>query len=137
MATQTPHPVTHIFKEVNKGKYKTVQHYELVEVDKGASLLTEKINISKDQNYALSMPDYWLKVRQGKKWSRNLTGLFKTHIQGVYKGDFYNKRDLLLFKFSDNQETLTVYYFQNYFTRDISQVLNKIGFSYTIKKRGA
>lgn len=122
MATQLQKPVTHIFKEINEGKYRSVKHYELVEVVNGNSLLSNQLNISKNRNCALSMPDFWLKIRQGKKWSNCITGLFKTGKSSIYKGDVNKRKHLLIFKFND-EVTLTVYYFKNYFTNDLSRVL--------------
>ncbi len=122
MATHKPKPVTHIYKEINKGKYRSVKHFELAEVLNGTSLLSELINISKNRNCAMSMPDFWLKIRQGAKWSNCITGLFKTNKLDFYKGDHNKKQNLLIFKFSD-ADTLTVYYFKNYFTNDLSNVL--------------
>ena len=122
MATQNP--IIHVYNEVNKGKYKSTKHFELVEVINGKSQLSEMINLSKDRKFALSTPEYWLKTRQGNKWSKKaLTGLFKTNRRFVYKGDENHRQHLLLFKFSDNAGTLTVYYFKNYYTSDLSKVL--------------
>ncbi len=125
MATQhTPIPVTHIYKEVIKRKYKSTKHFELVEVKSGKSQLSEIINLSKNRKFAKSNPDYWLKTRQDNKWSKKaLTGLFKTNRRFVYKGDENHRQHLILFKFSDDAETLTIYYFKNYFTGDLSKVL--------------
>lgn len=122
MATQTPKPVTHIFKEVNRSKFLSVKHFELTSVSNGNSQLSELINISKNRNCAMSMPDYWLKIRQGPKWSKCITGLFKTAKQDLYKGDHNKRQHLLIFKFSD-ADTLTIYYFKNYFTTDLTKVL--------------
>ena len=124
MATHTP--IIHIFKEINVGKYKSVKHYELIEVKNGSTQLSNLINISKDRNCAQSMPTYWLKIKQGKKWSRCLTGLFKTGIVNTFKGDIQRKRHLIIFKFSDSGNTLTAYYFLNYYTIDLSNVLRLI-----------
>ena len=77
MNTATPQPVTHVYKEVNEGKYKSVKHYELQQCN-GTPLFSTLINISINQNCAQSMPDYWLKIREGKKWTKYITGLFKT-----------------------------------------------------------
>ncbi|WP_157972889.1 hypothetical protein [Aureibaculum luteum] len=123
MATQIPQPITHLFKEINEGKYKTTKHYELLEMLNGRTLLSNFLNISKNQNCALSMPEYWIKIRQGKKWSKCLTGLFITSKTNLYKGDINRKRDLVVFKFSDDTSTLLVYYFQNNYTTDLSKVL--------------
>jgi hypothetical protein len=125
MATQTL-PVTYIFKEINIGKYNSVKHYEIVSNNGTQNNLFTLLNISKNRNFAQSMPDYWLKVKQGKKWSNCLTGLFKTSTQNIFKGDLYKKKDLLLFKFSDDADTLTICHFENYFTTDLSNVLQFI-----------
>ena len=136
MATNVPHPIIHIYKEVNIGKYKTTKHFELSELKNGIPLLSERINLSKNRNFALSNPDYWLKIRQGNKWSRNITGLFKTNVRFVYWGDHDHRKNLIIFEFSDDAATLTAYYFQNYFTRDLSHVLHFINKNTINKKRG-
>ncbi len=123
MATQTPTPVIHVFKEINEGKYKSVKHYELQEVINGTTLLSNQINISKNRKCALSIPDYWLKIKQGKNWSRCLTGLFKTGVSLIYKGDINHKKHLVLFKFSSNASTQTIHYYKGYYTKDLSKTL--------------
>ncbi|UMB60261.1 hypothetical protein MHL31_14395 [Lutibacter sp. A80] len=122
MATQTPIPIIHTYKEVNTGKYKSVKHFEIAEVENSTPPLSKLLNISKNRNCALSMPDYWLKIRQANKWSKCITGLFKTDFKNIYKGDVNKKQHLLIFKFNDT-DTLTVYYFKNYYTQDFSKVL--------------
>jgi len=136
MTTTTPTPITHFFKEINEGKYRSVKHYELIALQNGTTQLSNLINISMDRNCAQSMPDFWLKIKQGKKWSRCLTGLFKTGISNIYKGDIQRKRHLIIFKFSDSGNTLTAYYFLNYYTRNLSNVLHLITKQQTTKKRG-
>lgn len=126
MATKIPKPIIHIYKEVNIGKYKSVKHFELSTTQNGNPILSNKINISKDRSYAKSSPQYWLKIWSGNKWSDWITGLFKTNTRFVYWGDQSNRRNLLLFKFSNDVETVTVFYFQNYFTRDLSQVSHHV-----------
>lgn len=121
MTTHTP--ITHIYKEVNKGKYKITRHYELVDVQNRASKLSKLLNISNNRNFAQSTPDFWLKIKQGKKWSDYITGLFKTDIKNLYKGDIDHKKHLLLFRFSEDTETLTVYHFKNHYTNDLSNLL--------------
>ena len=122
MATQKPQPVTHVYKEVNEGKFKSVKHYELFE-SSGTPLLSTLINISKDQNYAKSMPELWLRVRQDNKWTKYVTGLFKTSKKGIYKGDTQKKRNLLIFKFSGSGNTLTIEYYENFYTNSITTFL--------------
>ena len=126
MATHITKPITHIFKEINEGKYKSVKHYELIEVRNGTTFLSNSINISKDRNCAKSNPDYWLKIREGKKWSKNITGLFKVKAKLTYKGDDNHRQNLIIFKFSEGARELTAYYFKDYFTTDLSNVLGFI-----------
>ena len=125
MATQTT-PETYIFKEINIGKYNSVKHYQIVSNNGTQNNLFTLLNIGKNRSFAQSMPDYWLKVKQGKKWSKCLTGLFKTSTQNIFKGDLYKKKDLILFKFSSNADTLTICHFENYYTKDLSNVLKFI-----------
>ena len=123
----TVKPITHVFSEINEGKFKGVKHYELIEVKNGTSKLTELINISKDRQCAQSIPDYWLKERNGKKWFKQwTTGLFKTGFRNIYKGDKDHKKHLIVFKFTDNAKILTAYYYKDYYTNDISKVLPPI-----------
>ena len=124
MATQnTPQHSTYVYKEINVGKYKATKHFELVGLDNPKNKLSNLVNISKDRNCAQSMPDYWFKIKQGKKYSNWLTGLFKTENPSIFKGDLDKKRHLVLFKFSDYASTLTIKYFENYYTRDLSALL--------------
>ena len=125
MATQTPKPVTHVYKEINVGKYKSVKHYELLECNK-TPIFTPLINISKNQNSAQSMPIYWLKIREGKKWGRYITGLFKTHYPSIYKGDTKRKKHLVIFKYSRDESILTIEFFTDYYSNDLSKVLPTI-----------
>ena len=120
--TATANPVIHVFNEINAGKYKSVKHFELQKVINGKTLLSNSINISKNRDYALSSPDYWLRIKQGNNWGGYLTGLFKTSRNNIFRGDVNKRQHLLIFEFSDNSNTLTVNYFQNYFTADLSNL---------------
>lgn len=124
MATITP--ITHVFSEINEGKYASVKHYELQSVSNGTNQLSELLNISKNRNCAQSMPIYWLKIRNGKKWSKCITGLFSTTEKNIYKGDTEKKKNLVLFKFSDNAKTLTVYFYSSFYTKDLRNLLPTI-----------
>lgn len=127
MATQIPTPIIHVYKEVNTGKYKTTQHFNLVEVKKGQNYISEKLNISVNRNCALSMPAFWLKIHNGKKWiTPFLTGLFKTKKPNIYYGDVDKRTHLLIFVFSDNKENLKVYFFKNYYTKDLRLIAHFI-----------
>jgi hypothetical protein len=127
MTAATPKPIVHIFKEYNIGKFKTTRHYRLETVLNGINRLTDIINISKDRNCAQSMPEYWVQIRDGNKWKKpRLTGLFKTGVNLIFKGDTQKRTNLVLFKFSDNAETLTIYFYSNFYTKDITTLLNTI-----------
>ena len=126
MTTATINPIVHVFSEINEGKYASVKHYEFIQVKNGTNQLSELLNISKNRNCAQSIPIYWLKIRNGKKWSKCLTGLFSTTEKNIYKGDTDKKKNLVLFKFSDNAKTLTVYLYPNYYTKDLSDLLPAI-----------
>lgn len=117
MAIQ-PKPVIHVFKEINESKYATVKHYELQDVQNGTTLFTNNLNISKNKNFANSMPEYWAKVKKGDKWSKCVSGLFKTNLPVILKGGINHKKHLVLFKFSNGISDLTVYYFKNFFAKD-------------------
>lgn len=123
---QIPQPIILFYKEVNKGKHSSVRHYELIEVKNGSSRLSSQLNISKDRGFAKSNPEYWLKVREGNKWSKPVSGLFKTNLDEVFRGDLNNKQHLIILKFSNNGEDVTLYLFQSYFSLDLSNVLRLI-----------
>lgn len=123
-----PKPTTHVYKEINEGKYKTTKHYELVNVENGTQKLSNLINIVVDRGFAKSAPPYWLKIRIGKRW-KIFTGLFKTPNPGFYyadKGSNNHKEDLLIVKLSNHDSDLTVYYFKNFYTTNLSVVLKSI-----------
>lgn len=123
-----PKPTRHVYKEINEGKFKTTKHYELVEVENGTQKLTDLLNVVVDRGFAKSAPNFWLKIRVGKRWV-NFTGLFKTSSPGLYfadKGNNNRKEDLLIVKLSNYERDLTVYYFKNYYTANLSGVLKLI-----------
>lgn len=122
MAKYIPQPETYIYKEINQGKFKSVKHFELIKGTENPVLST-LINISKNQNCAKSMPDYWLRIREGKKWTKYITGLFKSPRKGVYKGDTNRKKNLLIFKFSEDGKRLTIDFYPNYYTNNITRLL--------------
>jgi len=127
MATATPRPIVHVFKEYNIGKYKSTRHYELQKVTDGTNQLTDIINVSKDRNCAKSSPIYWLQIREGNKWKTpRLTGLFKTSANLVFIGDTEKRTNLVLFKFTDKAETLAIYFYSNYYTKNIKALLQII-----------
>ena len=126
MATQIPHPITYNYKETHLGKFKTVKRYELVTVNTKNPKLSNIIRISKDQLFAKSSPVYWLDGHNGKKFVKpSITGLFKTSKGYIYYGDIDINRvktHTLIFVFSRNAETLTIKFFENFYTKDIDSL---------------
>ena len=132
MNTATLQPVTHVYKEINKGKYKSVKHYELQRTLNGTPLLSDLLNVSKDRMCAKSSPLFWVQTHNGKKWVKpRLTGLFKTPKKDTYKGDAKDKKHLIIVKFFDDYDYMIVYYFKDFYTRDIKTVLSFIDASIT------
>ncbi|RTY94327.1 hypothetical protein EKL32_11255 [Flavobacterium sp. GSN2] len=123
-----PKPTIHVYKEINEGKFKTTKHYEIVEVENGTKKLSDLININADRGFAKSTPNFWLKIIVGKRWV-NFTGLFKTSTPETYyadKGSNNRKEDLIIVKFLDNEKTVVIYYFKNYYTANLDTVLRFI-----------
>ena len=123
MAT-IPTPTVHSYTEINPGKYAEVKHYELKEVTNGNKVLSTLINVSKNRKFARSNPDYWLKIREGKKWiNPALTGLFKTNFPFIYKGDSQHRKNLIIAKFTKDASQVNIYYFKDYYTRDLKTLI--------------
>jgi hypothetical protein len=123
-----PKPTIHVYKEINEGKFKTTKHYQLVGVENGTPILSDLINIVVDRGFAKSAPNFWLKIRNGKRWE-NFTGLFKTTTPDLYfadKGNNNRKVDLLIVKLSNHEREMTVYYFKGYHTANLREVLRLI-----------
>ncbi len=110
-------PIILKYYATNLGKFKSTVYYQFKEATQGDlhdTNLTELININKDREYAKSSPTYWLQIRINSKWQKpRLTGLFKTELQRVYKGDSNKCRHKLIFKFSLSKQELTIYYFKD------------------------
>lgn len=124
---KAPIPVTHIFKEFNEGKYRTVKHYELKEVINGQPLLEPIVQLANNRAFAKSKPIYWFTHKKQNKWvTPRLTGLFITDKHNVFNGDINNKTNLLLFFIDDINNTLKVDYYKDYFTYKITPLLNSI-----------
>ncbi|MGY5352012.1 hypothetical protein ACXGQW_05535 [Wenyingzhuangia sp. IMCC45533] len=123
MATHIPTPIIHVYKEINIGKYTSTKHFELIEVKNGTPTLSNKLNLSTNRNCALSMPIYWIKEREVNKWAKKwLTGMFKTETSCLYYGDTQKRKNLLIFKYCKSQGSLKIYFFKNYYTKDLNAV---------------
>ncbi len=126
MNTNIPKPLICEFVEVNKGKHRTVRHFNPVKGKTSKGIFSNLINISNNRAYAKSNPKYWIKCREGNKWSRPVTGLFKTKYSNVFFGDLDHKTSLLIMKFDNDDSTITAYLYQNYYTRDLEGLLRRI-----------
>ena len=114
MMNTANNPIVLIYDATNLGKFKATIHYQLREGNLSNTDLTELLNISDDRECAKSSPIYWLQIRHNNKWQKpRLTGLFKTELQNTFKGDTQLVTNKLVFVFSNQRQTLTVYYFKD------------------------
>ena len=127
-------PIKTVFKEVKR--FKQVRHYQSENKAIQTNLLTSLINISKDREFNNSKGVlYWLKIREVKKWSSNITGLKRTKNNFVFFGDIPTKRNgifkpthLLIFVFNHQGTAVNIYLFNNYYPlnkRELQNVLSK------------
>jgi hypothetical protein len=124
--TATPTPVTHIYKEINVGKYRTVKHYQLQKLKNGEPQLENIVQLANNRAFAKSKPFYWFTQRNGGKWQKPfITGLFETIIPGIYNGDVNHKNNLLIFQVDEVAETLTIYYYVGFFTYNLDPILKQ------------
>ena len=129
-------PIIHVYQEINVGKYATVKHFKFLKAKGGAHQLSKRLNISKNREFAQSSPLFWVKESNGNNWEKkSLTGLFKTGLNGLLRGDVDNKKHLVVFKFNDEVNQLVVYYFKNEFSYDIDLFLLKIKQGYYEQKK--
>ena len=107
-------PVIMEYYEISKGKYNGVKHFELTGTKNGNSVLSNKVNISKDRQFSKSKAKY-----------KCLTGLFPTSNGMVYFGDTERKKNLLVFIFSKSGERLTIYFYSNFYPNDIHEFIKR------------
>lgn len=117
-------PIKYVFKATKY--FKTTVHYSL-DTSTNNLLISDKLNIAESRDFAKSKPLFWCKEHNGKKWiTPILTGLFKTEKENVFWGCRGKYQHLILFVFSNNKEDLTVYYFNNFFTRNLQPIINNL-----------
>jgi hypothetical protein len=121
MATATiPIPVVMEFEQDTDKIFKEVRHFNLI---KGKDLFSQKLNIGINRGFSKAQYTYSLKIWKGKKWSKQLTGLFPTNRQDLFYGDTEDKKNLVIVKFAESGKVLRVYYFENFYTRRITAFL--------------
>jgi hypothetical protein len=119
MAT-IPKVVIMDFEKDQTANFKEVKHYNL---KTGSTLFSEKLNIAINRGFSKANYDYSLKIRQGKKWSKQITGLYPTRYKGIFYGDTQDKSNLVLIQFDNESTKLRLHYFENYYTRHITDFL--------------
>ena len=120
MAT-IPIPIVMEFEQDMEVHFKEVKHYNLTQ---GEKLLSQRVNVKKNRGFSRANYVYSLHTRQGKKWSRQITGLFATKFHNIFHGDLNNKSHLLICQSIDNGKRLRFYLFRNYYTRHLTTFLN-------------
>lgn len=121
MATQ---PIKYVYKATRY--FKTTTYYDL-QTETEKPLLSNKLNISENRGFAKSKPLFWCKEHSGKKWVKPcITGLFATGKDEIFWGCRGKYEHLILFVFANSKEDLTVYYYPNYYTRNINGLIKHI-----------
>ncbi|WP_339727802.1 hypothetical protein [Maribacter stanieri] len=128
MATATiPVPDVMQFKLDTDKQFKEVRHYDLID---GKETLSNKINIGINRGFSKAHYIYSLKIRLETKWSKQITGLFSTPDPVFYYGDTYAKTNTIVMRFVDNGNIIKAYYFSDYYTRRITDLLKYIKENY-------
>ena len=120
----TQKPIKYTFKATKY--FSTTTHYSLVNAT-GKLLISDKLNIAESRDFAKSKPVFWCKEHNGKKWIKPcLTGLFETTKEEVFWGCRGKYKDLIVFAFYNNTTELHVYYYENYFTRNLQPLITNL-----------
>lgn len=111
-----PRPTAHHYRVLKENKCDTI--YELVTLPAGPMFLTSLVKLEQFQGYSNGKNfQLYFKIKDQSSWKKSttITGLFKTCIQGTYRGDKKDRdiRTLIMFKLHTNGEEMTVYTFPN------------------------
>ena len=121
MVTQ---PVKYVFKATKY--FKTTTHYSL-QTETENLLISDKLNIAESRDFAKSKPLFWCQERGAKKWIKpNLTGLFPAEKENVFWGCRGKYEHLIIFAFYNNNEDLHIYYYKNFFTRNLEPLIRNL-----------
>lgn len=115
-----PKPITHLY--CLNGANGAAAVYRLLDCE-GTAQLSSSIRLSPDGKNVKPPPDMWLR-NEGQ--SHIVTGLFATRLEGVYKGDAREKKDLILFEFLQAGDRLNVYYWRGYYRKSIHHILKQL-----------
>lgn len=122
-----PVPIVMEFELDKTRLFKEVKHYNLVN---GQELFSKKLNIGINRGFSKATYDYSLKVWRGNKWSGQITGLFPTYDSEIFYGDTNSKTNLVIVRFIDSQNKLRLYFFQNFYTRRLTEFLERFKEAY-------
>lgn len=130
--TKVPTPIVHIYKEIKIGKFETVRHYEFQSIENGIPQLSTNIKVSINRHFNNSKVDYLVHQRTSNKWDKmSTTGLFSYgNDEVIYYGDIAYKKvkkHTLIFKYSDDKQSLIIYYFKDFYTPKIDLLINQVG----------
>ncbi|WP_405350679.1 hypothetical protein [Nonlabens sp. Asnod3-H03] len=128
MKATYPTPITNQFKEINIGKYLGTKHFELELSKNNKEVISHKIRVAVNRSFAKSLPTYWLSFRPQNKWE-SITGLFKTSTPYYFKGDAYKKKHLLIARVDEVNNTVILFYFKNFYSKDaktIKSIIDKL-----------
>lgn len=120
IATYTT-PIVNEFTEINVGKFKGTKHFELDNLKNVPKIITHKIRLAVNRSFAKSLPTYWLSFRPQNKWI-SITGLFKTSTPYYFKGDADHKKHLVICRVDEVNNTVILFYFENFYTRDAATI---------------
>lgn len=105
------------FTEAKINKHSTI--YAMVDIPTKATFITSVVRIEKFQGYskAYNLAEYF-RIKDQSSWakSRQVTGLWKTNVQGIYYGDnrenMSDLKTLLMFQFDPSDGALLLYVYQ-------------------------
>ena len=119
-------PITYIFQEINKGKNKSIRYYKFSSHDGSTNNLGRQLGLHKNRKWSQYEYDYTLNIKESKNWNGCLIDMVKTSTKYIFKGHLNKKKHLLLFRFSTNADIITVYYYENYFTRNLAKLIKQL-----------
>ena len=110
------------FKHDTSKNFTEVRHYLL---QKGPETFSKTINISINRGYSKANYTYSLRIWNGSKWSKQVTGLYPTKDPLLFYGDTKNKSNLILLQFLNDGDLVRLYFFPGFYTRRITDFLEE------------
>lgn len=115
---------------------KSYTTYQLKDVQNGAKQLTDLLRIEDYRGYSRGSGfNEYLRLRTSSNWQKGeqVTGLKFTKIKNIYFGDrIHNgKKNLLLFRFENNRQRLTIDYFPAFYPASKKTIIELIKVNFT------